>query len=252
MDQFEDPDEQRTWVFDATFLRSNRSCIYGDGCKGVLDARRADARPGLLQLRRPLRRRRRRADRGERVRAARAAAHGSSTPRRKKGFLRPGDARRRRHGADHDAGRRRRLHLPQPTRASRAAPGARCTSPRSRPASDRIDWKPNVCWQVPIRLEHHTDDNGYVTSTACGSGSGATGATAAPSSTGGAPKRRGVQRRASPSYKYLARRDRRDGEQADLRPDGRPARASELDATAPPDGAQPQVRPTLNEAGSVV
>jgi hypothetical protein len=27
-----------------------------------------------------------------------------------------------------------------------------------------LDWKPNVCWQVPIRLEHHTDDNGHVTS----------------------------------------------------------------------------------------
>jgi hypothetical protein len=27
-----------------------------------------------------------------------------------------------------------------------------------------LDWKPNVCWQVPIRLEHATDDNGHVTS----------------------------------------------------------------------------------------
>ena len=27
-----------------------------------------------------------------------------------------------------------------------------------------LDWKPNVCWQVPIRLEHTTDDNGHVTS----------------------------------------------------------------------------------------
>ena len=23
----------------------------------------------------------------------------------------------------------------------------------------------NVCWQLPLRLENHTDDNGYVTST---------------------------------------------------------------------------------------
>ena len=34
---FEDDAEQRTWVFDATFLRSNWSCIFGVGCKGVLD-----------------------------------------------------------------------------------------------------------------------------------------------------------------------------------------------------------------------
>ena len=34
---FEDPDEHRTWVFDATYLRSNYMCIYGCGCKGILD-----------------------------------------------------------------------------------------------------------------------------------------------------------------------------------------------------------------------
>ena len=33
---FEDPDEERTWVFDVTFLTSNWSCIYGQGCPGVL------------------------------------------------------------------------------------------------------------------------------------------------------------------------------------------------------------------------
>ena len=27
-----------------------------------------------------------------------------------------------------------------------------------------LDWKPNVCWQVPIRLEHSTDENGHLTS----------------------------------------------------------------------------------------
>ena len=26
-----------------------------------------------------------------------------------------------------------------------------------------MDWKPDVCWQVPIRLEIHTDDNGHDT-----------------------------------------------------------------------------------------
>ena len=35
---FEDPEEERTWLFDATFLRSNYRCIYGAGCPGILDA----------------------------------------------------------------------------------------------------------------------------------------------------------------------------------------------------------------------
>ena len=27
-----------------------------------------------------------------------------------------------------------------------------------------MDWKPSVCWQVPLRLEHSTDESGHVTS----------------------------------------------------------------------------------------
>ncbi len=31
----EDPDEQRTWLFDLSFLTSGWSCIYGRGCPGI-------------------------------------------------------------------------------------------------------------------------------------------------------------------------------------------------------------------------
>ena len=34
---FEDDHTRRTWVFDATFLRSRWSCIFGNGCQGVLE-----------------------------------------------------------------------------------------------------------------------------------------------------------------------------------------------------------------------
>ncbi|MFM7870601.1 MAG: hypothetical protein ACKPBG_02805, partial [Actinomycetota bacterium] len=37
MISFEDPKEQRTWLFDATFMRSSWKCIFGQGCQGVLD-----------------------------------------------------------------------------------------------------------------------------------------------------------------------------------------------------------------------
>ena len=33
---FEDEEEDRTWVFDVTFLLSRWSCIFGQGCQGVL------------------------------------------------------------------------------------------------------------------------------------------------------------------------------------------------------------------------
>ena len=33
---FEDEEEERTWRFDLTFLESSWECIFGDGCQGVL------------------------------------------------------------------------------------------------------------------------------------------------------------------------------------------------------------------------
>src|SRR5258708_35084364 len=33
---FEDPDEDRTWLVDVTFLSSRWRCIFGNGCQGVL------------------------------------------------------------------------------------------------------------------------------------------------------------------------------------------------------------------------
>ncbi|MCB0993107.1 MAG: hypothetical protein R2770_05885 [Acidimicrobiales bacterium] len=32
---FDDPDEERTWMFDVTFLGSGYGCIYGRGCQGI-------------------------------------------------------------------------------------------------------------------------------------------------------------------------------------------------------------------------
>ena len=43
---FSDPTEDRTWIFDATYLRSNHRCIYGEGCQGVLDADATDMQQG--------------------------------------------------------------------------------------------------------------------------------------------------------------------------------------------------------------
>ena len=186
---FEDPDEQRTWVFDATFLRSNYTCIYGEGCKGVLDGPADRARPGVLQLRRPLRRRRRRADR------RRARSCGSSREQMqfhdkavRGGFLRPASPT-----------------ATAPTTITRLVDdaciflnrpgfegGAGCALHiAALEAGERpLDWKPNVCWQVPIRARapHRRQRPRHVA--ACASGSAATGATAATSSTGGAPRRR--------------------------------------------------------------
>src|SRR5512145_1622872 len=43
---FDDGDEDRTWLVDATFLLSPWTCIYGRGCQGVLTAPAADDAQG--------------------------------------------------------------------------------------------------------------------------------------------------------------------------------------------------------------
>ena len=227
MDQLRGRHERRTWVFDATFLRSNWSCIYGAGCKGVLDVRRHRARPGLLQLRRPLHRRRRCADRARRADPARPRHWQNYKKGHKQG--RPGDRGRR-----HQDPRRRRARASSTTSPDFAG-GAGCALHIAAvEAGERpIDWKPDVCWQLPLRLEHHTDDNGYVTSTLrewkrrdWGDGGNdfhwwcTESDDAFVGGVAGLP--------------VPARRDHRDGRPSRLRQDGDPARTPQLDPAPPP------------------
>jgi hypothetical protein len=160
---FEDPEEQRTWMFDATFLTSNYTCIYGAGCQGVLDAPAAEMEQGCCSYGAHF------VDDDDVQRVVRSFVrleprHMQFHARAKRGgFLRPGDP---------DAEGR-------PTTVTRLVDdaciflnrpgfegGAGCAlHVAALEAGERpLDWKPNVCWQVPIRLEHHTDDNGHVTS----------------------------------------------------------------------------------------
>ena len=99
-----------------------------------------------------------------------------------------------------------------------------------------MDWKPNVCWQVPLRLEHSTDENGHVTSRLrdwkqrdWGVGSDdfhwwCTEAT-------------GRLRRRPAGVPLGARRDRRPGRRGGLRPHGAAAGTGRLDGSADPDQA---------------
>jgi hypothetical protein len=158
---FEDPEELRTWVFDATYLRSKHKCIYGEGCQGVLDAPAEHMMQGCCSYGAHF------VDDDD-VQTV-VSAFVRLEPRhmqfynkaKKGGFLRSGDP-------EPDG---------TPTTATRLADDA-CIF-LNRPgfeggvgcalhiaaleAGERpLDWKPNVCWQVPIRLEHTTDDNGHV------------------------------------------------------------------------------------------
>ena len=161
---FEDPTELRTWVFDATFLRSNWSCIYGNGCKGVLDADATEMAQGCCSYGAHF------VDEDDVQTVVRAVVR--LTPAdwqfakraKRSGFLATGDAR-----ADGTTETTTRLvddaciflNRPDFARGPGCALHIAALDAGERP----LDWKPDVCWQLPLRLHDTTDDHGYVTST---------------------------------------------------------------------------------------
>ena len=157
---FEDPDELRLWVFDVTFLTSSWTCIFGQGCPGVLTESAPELEHGCCSYGAHF------IDDDDHDDVAvfidrltdeqwqfkgQAARKGGPTRRTKDGTW----VTRVHQGAC--------IMLNRPDFPG----GAGCALHRAAlDAGDRpLDWKPDVCWQLPLRLEEHTDDNGYVTST---------------------------------------------------------------------------------------
>jgi hypothetical protein len=156
----EDPEEQRTWVFDLTYLTSPWRCIFGAGCEGVLTGPAADLVHGCCSYgahfvdeedeSTTLAYAERLTD-DQWQHKALAARKGGATKRNKDGDLKT----RVVDGAciflnrtDFHRGPGCALHV-----------GALDAGERP------LDWKPDVCWQLPLRLEEATNDQGHVTST---------------------------------------------------------------------------------------
>ena len=148
-------------MFDVTFLTSRWTCIFGEGCPGVLDAEPA---PELEQgccsygahfTDKADRKRVARAD--EAARARRVAVPGPRPTSRAAPIHKNDD------GEWVTRLRRRRLHLPQPARFRRRRRLRPAPGRAWRGASASSTGSPTVCWQLPLRLEHHVDDNDHVT-----------------------------------------------------------------------------------------
>ncbi len=156
---FEDPGEQRTWVFDLTFLLSNWSCIFGAGCPGVLTEPAPEMEHGCCSY----------------------GAHFSDDDDRDRILAKvellekdEWQLRRRR-------GKKGAIQVNEAgdtvtkivdgaciflNRASHPA-GAGCAfhSAALRRGESILDWKPEVCWQLPLRRHDESDTYGHVTST---------------------------------------------------------------------------------------
>lgn len=157
---FEDPDEDRTWVFDVTFLTSNWTCIYGRGCPGVLTAPAPELEQGCCSYGAHF------VDEEDRdhidATAQRltseqwqfksvAARRGGPTKVTSSGELVTrlvGDAC---------------IFLNRPGFA--AGPGCALHQAALAAGERPLDWKPQVCWQLPLRRHDEVDDHGHVTST---------------------------------------------------------------------------------------
>jgi hypothetical protein len=156
---FEDPGEERTWVFDVTFLTSNWSCIYGRGCQGVLteptpelvhgccsygahfidkkDARRVERAAAELTAEQWQFR-----AKGKKDGAIKKTKHGEIVTRVVKGaciFL-------------------NRTDFP-------TGPGCALHQVAVERGQNPLELKPEVCWQLPLRREDEVADDGHVIST---------------------------------------------------------------------------------------
>jgi hypothetical protein len=156
---FEDPDEDRLWVFDVTFLLSSWRCIYGHGCQGVLTGPAEELVQGCCSYG---------AHFTDDEDVARVKAAARTLTERDWQFA--------------PTGRRRGVVRTQAdgTRVTRLVDGACVFLNRPgfpggpgcalhRAALERrqapLDLKPDVCWQLPLRREDTTEASGRVVST---------------------------------------------------------------------------------------
>ena len=155
---FEDPDEDRTWLIDVTFLASPWRCLFGDGCQGVLTARSPAANQGCCSYGAHF------ADEAdvERVRAAvaelRPAEWQFSAVGLRDGFLDDSGEATTTTLVDEAC-----IFLNRPGFAG----GVGCAFhlAASRLGVTHKTLKPDVCWQLPLRREDTVDAAGHVTST---------------------------------------------------------------------------------------
>ena len=157
---FDDPTEDRTWIFDVTFLTSNWSCIFGNGCKGVLTEDFSEALQGCCSY-------------GAHFTGPEDIAHTQAMAER----LTPSQWQFRDVGLrdgvimTNDDGDTTTLLVEDAcvflNRPGFDGVGLGCAFHHAAEASGQrhLDLMPEVCWQLPLRRIDETDDNGHVTST---------------------------------------------------------------------------------------
>lgn len=148
-----------TWMFDLTFLTSNWTCIYGAGCPGILSEPAPERVEGCCSYGAHF------TGEGDLERVAHAVARlTDETWQFRRESLRRGGPFKREGGATvsrlvGDAC----IFLNRPGFAN--GPGCALHQGAVAAGERPLDWKPDVCWQLPLRLVEHVDENERTTRT---------------------------------------------------------------------------------------
>ena len=156
---FEDPDEERTWMIDATFFASPYKCIFGEGCCGIHEEKTPELSQGCCSFGAHFLDREDRTSVGAAVKRLESRHWANHAEARKNGWTEKDDDGQTKTRTVNGACI---FHNPPGFAA-----GTGCAFHiAALEAGERpMDWKPDVCWQVPVRLEDHVEDNGHVIST---------------------------------------------------------------------------------------
>ena len=153
---FEDEQEQRTWRFDLSFLESRWSCIFGAGCQGVLTEPSPELVQGCCSYGAHF------IDEEDAANTRRSIERLSDADWQFR-ELAPEELIVRNEAGDlvtvlHDDAC---IFLNRP--GFSAGPGCAFHVAANRAGEHFVGWKPEVCWQLPLRREEEVADDGYVT-----------------------------------------------------------------------------------------
>ena len=152
---FEDDTHERTWMVDATFLESNWTCIFANGCQGVLTGPSPELVQGCCSYGAHF------TDEEDRQRVELAATRLSADQWQFKAKGAKGTTRVKKNGESvtrlvDDAC----IFLNRP--GFHRGPGCALHVMAMDNAESYIPLKPEVCWQLPLRREDVTLANGHI------------------------------------------------------------------------------------------
>ena len=154
---FDDPDEERTWQFDVTFLASGWTCIFGNGCQGVLTGPSPELAQGCCSYG---------AHFTDKQDADKVAAAAKSLSPDVWQFHAKGQKGVVKKLAGGDLGTKlvdgACIFLNRPGFAT--GPGCALHVEAEARGISHVELKPEVCWQLPLRREDETSPDGRVTS----------------------------------------------------------------------------------------